>query len=154
MSTATKQIRAVPSHENGKGSTVVEQETAPRWLPSFLAKALPSNWEHVVANKQIDSITMPKWIAVAILGAMLTLGVGGWWRASSDRDTLIEIRTELRIAKENRQEKDEALANALRDLNSWKEVMNGNMKKMEGMLSQQQLDQLDRYRKPRNGSQQ
>lgn len=107
-----------------------------------------------MVNKSVDSITMPKWVAVAVLGAILAFVGQSWWRASTDRETLIEIRTELRLAKESRTKDDEAMANALRDLNSWKDVMNGNLKKIEGMLSQQQADQIDRYKKPRNGAQQ
>lgn len=114
----------------------------------FLAKVSPSNWEQVTVNKQVDSITLPKWAAVSVLGAVLTFGVQSWWARSADHDTLVRIEAELRLAKEAAKEKNAAFDGALRDLNSWKDVMNGNQKQVIGMLSAAQANALEREKKP------
>lgn len=125
-----------------------------RFLQLLPAKALPSNWEHVIVNNSVDSITMPKWVASAILIAVLGFGVQSWWARSSDHDTMIEIRTELRLAKEANDKKDATVDGAVRDLNSWRGVMDGNIKEIKGMLSQQQLTALDRDQPRRSQTQQ
>lgn len=104
-------------------------------------------WEPVVVNKQIDSVTMPKWAVIAIFGAVLAFGAQSWWRASDQRDLLIEMRTEMRLAKEAKAADDiERKAQAAEE-KAWREVMNGNQKKIEGMLTQQQLDALERLKR-------
>ena len=103
-----------------------------------------------MVNKSIESVTMPKWIAVALFGAFLTFAGATWWRSSSEHDTLIEIRTELRLAKEAQIEKDRILNGKLNDLDNWKDVMNGNMKEIKGMLSQQQIDALSQIKRQSN----
>src|SRR2546430_10967405 len=90
---------------------------------------------------------MPKWIEVSILGAILTWGVGAWVRASNDHDALVRIETQLNSAKEATDKSDRERAAAQGDMQAWREVMNGNLKKIEGMLTQQQVDALDRFRK-------
>lgn len=95
-------------------------------------------------NNKTDSVTMPKWVAVAILGAVLTFGLGTWWRASTEHDTLIEIRTELRLAKEAQADKDRVINGKLGDLDAWQGVVNGKLSEIKGMLSQQQIDAMNR----------
>jgi hypothetical protein len=109
-------------------------------------------WEPVTVNKQIDSVTMPKWAVIAIFGAMLAFGAQSWWRASDQRDMLIEMRTEQRIAKEAKMAEDAEKKAQVAEEKAWREIMHGNQKKIEGMLTQQQLDALDRLK--RSGSQQ
>lgn len=91
-------------------------------------------------NKSIDSITMPKWIAIGILGAVLTFGIQSWWRASDQRDMLIELKTELRLAKEY----DAERAKQLREQSELNKVYIDNMTSqlnvIKGMLSQQQIN--------------
>ncbi len=95
-------------------------------------------------NNKVDSVTMPKWIAVGIFGAVLTFGLGQWYRAASEHDTLIEIRTELRLAKESQGEKDQITNGKLADVAAWQGVVNGKLSEIKGMLSQQQIDALER----------
>jgi len=103
-------------------------------------------------NKQIDSVTMPRWFVIAILTAAIGYGVQSSWRSADQRDMMIEMKTELRLAKEAAMaEQAERKADAA-EAKAWREVMNGNQKKIEGMLTQQQLDALDRLK--RSGSQQ
>lgn len=104
-------------------------------------------WEPVVVNKQIDSVTMPKWVAVAILGAMLAFMAQSYWRSSDQRDLLIEMKTELRLAKEAKTVEDAERKAQTAEEKAWREIMHGNQKKIEGMLTQQQLDALDRIKK-------
>lgn len=140
---ATQSKLYVPHVERGEAVFPPMQPFKQRLL-SFLAKASPSNWERVTVNKNVDSVTMPKWVAIAIFGAVLTFGLGQWYRASSEHDTLIEIRTELRLAKEAQAEKDRITNGKLGDLDAWQGVVNGKLSEIKGMLSQQQIDALNR----------
>lgn len=107
-------------------------------------------WEQVRVNKSVDSVTMPKWVAVAILGAMLAFMAQSYWRSSDQRDMMIEMKTELRLAKEAKTIEDAERKAQTAEEKAWREIMHGNQKKIEGMLTQQQLDALDRIK--RNGS--
>lgn len=107
----------------------------------------------MTVNKSIDSVTMPKWIAIGILGMVLTFGVQSWWKASDQRDMMIEMRTEMRIAKEAKMVEDAEKKAQVSEEKAWREVMHGNQKKIEGMLTQQQLDALERL-KPRGSNSQ
>ena len=100
-----------------------------------------------MVNKQIDSVTMPKWVAVAVLGAVLTFGIQSWWARSADHDALVEMKTELKAAREAKEREESRRDQAAADMQAWREVMNGNLKEIKGMLSQQQLDALERIKK-------
>ena len=104
-----------------------------------------------MVNKQIDSVTMPKWIAIGIFTAILGFGAQSLWRSSDQRDMMIEMKTELRLLKESRAvEEAERKAQASEE-KAWREIMHGNQKKIEGMLTQQQLDALDRIKRSGGG---
>src|SRR4051794_29557048 len=101
--------RHTTSNGGGSGAKMQEALHLPDALPAGLRwrerlkgwwYRLKREWEPVTVNKSIDSVTMPKWIASAILVAVLSFGAASWWRSSDQRDMLIELRTELRIAKE------------------------------------------------------
>lgn len=130
-------------------------EHLPLRLPLWwtMREYLKRGWEPIVVNKSIDSITMPKWIAIAILGSVLAFMAQSWWKASDQRDMLIEMRTEMRLAKEAKVVEDAERKAQTAEEKAWREIMHGNQKKIEGMLTQQQLDALDRI-KPRGQSQQ
>lgn len=107
-------------------------------------------WEPVVVNKQIDSVTMPKWIAIGILGAILTFGVQSWWKSSDQRDLLIELKTELRMAKEYEAERTKELK-AQSELNKvYIDNMTNQLNTIKGMLSAQQLTILESQKKGNN----
>lgn len=91
-------------------------------------------------NKSIDSITMPKWIAIGILGAILTFGIQSWWRASDQRDMLIELRTELRLAKEYDAERAKQLKEQAELNKVYIDNMTSQLNIIKGMLSQQQIN--------------
>lgn len=118
-----------------------------RFVQLLPAKALPSNWEHAVVNNSIDSITMPKWVASAILIAVLAFGAQSWWARSVDHDTMVRIETELRDAKEVEKESKDEQRRLNGDMQAWREVMNGNQKQIIGMLSQSQTDSLEKQKK-------
>lgn len=107
-------------------------------------------WEPVTVNKQIDSITMPKWIAIGILGATLTFGIQSWWRASDQRDMLIELKTELRLAKEY----DAERSKQLKEQNELNKVYIDNMTNqlniIKGMLSAQQINAVEAAKRGNN----
>lgn len=63
---------------------------------------------------------------------------------------MIEMKTELRLAKEAKTVEDAERKAQTAEEKAWREIMHGNQKKIEGMLTQQQLDALDRIK--RNGS--
>lgn len=150
MKSAAVKLHALP--QTVTPSAVEVQQGTLHWpslvdaLRGLWAKASPANWERVTVNNKVDSVTVPKWAAGAILAAVMAFGIQSWWARSADHDTMVEIRTELRLAKEANQAKEVALTNSLNNLEAWKDVMNGNLKKIEGMLSQQQVDALDRQR--------
>lgn len=100
-----------------------------------------------MVNKSVDSITMPKWIAIGILGAIFTFGIQSWWRASDQRDMMIEMKTELRLLKESRAVEDAERKAQAAEEKAWREVMNGNQKMIQGMLSQQQREALETIRR-------
>lgn len=97
-------------------------------------------WEPITVNKSIDSITMPKWIAIGILGAILTFGIQSWWRASDQRDMLIELRTELRLAKEYDAERAKQLKEQAELNKVYIDNMTSQLNIIKGMLSQQQIN--------------
>lgn len=101
---------------------------------------LERQWEPVTVNKQIDSVTMPKWIAIAILTAVLGFGIQSWYRASDQRDMLIELKTELRLAKEYDAERSRQIKEQ-NDLNKvYIDNMTSQLNVIKGMLSQQQIN--------------
>ena len=107
-------------------------------------------WEPVTVNKSIDSVTMPKWIAIGILGAVLTFGIQSWWRGSDQRDMIIELKTELRLSREYdaeraRQLKEQAELNQVRI-----EAVTGELRTIKGMLSTQQTTALDNAKRGSN----
>lgn len=95
-------------------------------------------------NKSIDSITMPKWIAIGILGAVLTFGVQSWWRASDQRDMLIELKTELRLTKEFEAERGRQLKEQAEINKVYIDNMTSQLNVIKGMLSQQQISAAER----------
>jgi hypothetical protein len=133
---------------NGNGMSHDMQETVhlPDKLPFWMRVRMyfQKGWEPVTVNKQVDSVTMPKWIASAILVAILGFGVTSWIRSSDQRDMLIELKTELRLAKEYdaeraRQLKDQA------DLNKvYIDNVTAQLNTIKGMLSQQQINAAER----------
>lgn len=118
----------------------------PRSLPlrMRLREYLWKGWEPITVNKSIDSITMPKWIAIGILGAVLTFGIQSWWRASDQRDMLIELRTELRMTKEREAERAKELKEQA-DINKvYIDNMTSQLNVIKGMLSQQQINAAEK----------
>lgn len=97
-------------------------------------------------NKQVDSITMPKWIASSILGAVLLFGVTSWMRSSDQRDMLIELKTELRLAKEHEAEKAKELKEQAELNKVYIDNMTGQLNVIKGMLSAQQLNAIEQRR--------
>lgn len=95
-------------------------------------------------NKSIDSITMPKWIAIGILGATLTFGIQSWWRASDQRDMLIELKTELRMTKEHEAERAKQLKEQAEINKVYIDNMTNQLNVIKGMLSQQQINEAER----------
>lgn len=108
---------------------------------------LTKGWDPVVVNKQVDSITMPKWIASSILGAVLLFGVTSWVRSSDQRDMLIELRTEVRIAKEAEKEKAQELKNQAELNKVYIDNMTNQLNVIKGMLSAQQLNAVENNRR-------
>lgn len=104
-------------------------------------------WEPITVNKSIDSVTMPKWFVIAILTGAIGYGIQSSWRSSDQRDMMIEMKTELRLAKEAALAKDAEDKARAAEEKAWREVMNGNQKKIEGMLTQQQIDALERLKR-------
>ena len=104
-------------------------------------------WEPITVNKSIDSVTMPKWFVIAILTGAIGYGIQSSWRSSDQRDMMIEMKTELRLAKEAALAKDTEDKARAAEEKAWREVMNGNQKKIEGMLTQQQIDALERLKR-------
>lgn len=101
-------------------------------------------WEPVTVNKSIDSVTMPKWAVVAIFGSVLAFGAQSWWRASDQRDMLIELKTEIRMAKEYEAERSKELK-AQSELNKvYIDNMTSQLNTIKGMLSAQQLDRVEK----------
>lgn len=97
-------------------------------------------WEPITVNKSIDSITMPKWIAIGILGAVLTFGVQSWWRASDQRDMLIRLETQLQMSRDYEAERAKQLKDQA-DLNKiYIDNMTAQLNVIKGMLSQQQIN--------------
>jgi hypothetical protein len=136
------------THPNGSGLSHGMQEVVhlPLRLPLWMRirEYLKKGWDPVTVNKQVDSITMPKWIAIAILGAIITFGLQSWWRASADRDVLIELRTEIRLAKEYDAERAKQLKDQA-DLNKvYIDNVTSQLNVIKGMLSQQQLNVAER----------
>lgn len=111
---------------------------------------LEREWEPVTVNKTIDSVTMPKWIAISILGATLGFGVQSWWRASDQRDMLIELRTELRMAKEYDAERSKQIKDQSELNKVYIDNMTNQLNVIKGMLTAQQLTVVDASRKGNN----
>jgi hypothetical protein len=144
MSQATN-VRQLPQPStNGTKPSDGPQSFAQQWFPTLLTKALPENWEHVTVNKNVESITMPKWIASAILIAFLAFIAQSWYARSADHDAMIRIETHLEDTQ-RALDKKEALDKAWQgDRQAWEGIMNGNLKTIQGMLSQSQIDALNK----------
>ena len=111
---------------------------------------LEKEWEPITVNKHIDSVTMPKWIASAILVAMLAFAGTSWWRLSDQRDMLIELKTEVKLAKESEIERSKQLREQA-DLNKvYIDNMTAQLNIIKGMLSAQQLNAVEGARKGSN----
>lgn len=124
----------------------------PRNLPlrMRIREYLWKGWEPITVNKSIDSVTMPKWIASAILVAMLAFIATSWWRASDQRDMLIEMKTELRIQKEFEAERTKE-AKAQAELNKvYIDNMTNQLNVIKGLLTAQQLNAVESARKGGN----
>lgn len=117
----------------------------PFWMRARMH--LTKGWDVVTVNKQVDSITMPKWIASAILLTVLGFGVTSWWRSSDQRDMLIELKTELRIAKEHEAEKQKELKEQAELNKVYIDNMTNQLNVIKGMLSAQQLNAVESTRR-------
>jgi hypothetical protein len=153
--------RARHTSSNGGSSDKAMQgiEHLPDSLPAGMhwresLKALwyrfTSEWEPVTVNKSIDSVTMPKWIAIGIFTAVLAFGAQSWWRSTDQRDMLIELKTELRMAKEyeaerSRQLKEQAELNKVHI-----DSINGELKTIKGMLTASQINTLEQIKRGNN----
>lgn len=102
-------------------------------------------------NKNVDSVTMPKWIAVAILGAFLTFMVHSYLTGRADHDAMIRIETRLEEAVKAAEKAQVDQNNRNGDMQAWREVMNGKLSEIKGMLSQQQIEELNKNGKRKNG---
>lgn len=111
---------------------------------------LTKGWDPVVVNKHVDSVTMPKWVASTILVSILGFGISSWWRASDQRDLLIELRTELKLAKEHEAERAKELKEQAEINKVYIDNMTSQLNIIKGMLSAQQLNLIDRAEKGRN----
>lgn len=94
-------------------------------------------------NKSVDSVTMPKWIASAILGTVLLFGSASWWRASDQRDMLIELKTEIRMAKEYEAERTKQLKEQAELNKVYIDNMTNQLNVIKGMLSLQQMNAVE-----------
>jgi hypothetical protein len=146
------------THSNGRSSSRKMQEVLhlPESLPAKQQwrdrlrswwYRFAREWEPVTVNKSVDSITMPKWFVIAILTGAIGYGIQSSWRSADQRDMMIEMKTELRLAKEAAMAESAERKADSAEAKAWREVMNGNQKKIEGMLTQQQLDALERIKK-------
>lgn len=125
------------SEENLQGTRHLP-DSLPWWM--VVREYFRKGWDHVTVNNRVDSITMPKWIASSILGAVLLFGASSWWRASDQRDMLIELKTELKLAKEYEAERSKQIKDQ-GDLNKvYIDNMTSQLNVIKGMLSQQQLN--------------
>jgi len=107
-------------------------------------------WEPVTVNKSIDSVTMPKWIAIGIFAAVLGFGAQSWWRASDQRDMLIELKTELRMAKEYEAERGKELKTQSELNKVYIDNMTNQLNVIKGMLSAQQLTTVEAAKRGAN----
>lgn len=111
---------------------------------------LKKGWDPITVNKHIESITMPKWIASAILVAVLAFAATSWWRLSDQRDMLIELKTEIRMQKEFEAERTKEFK-AQTDLNKvYIDNMTNQLNVIKGMLTAQQLNVVESTRKGSN----
>jgi hypothetical protein len=115
------------------------------WLrDEFRRTLIGKEWEHVVVNKHVDAVTMPKWIASAILVAVLAFIVQSWWARSADHDAMIRIATALEMAEKRKIADDAEQKRLDGDMQAWRETMNGTLREIKGMLTQQQINALER----------
>lgn len=127
----------------------VQRAHLPDKLPLWMRvrEHLRKGWDPVVVNKHVDSVTMPKWIASAILVSILGFGITSWMRASDQRDMLIELRTELRIAKEHEAERAKELKEQAELNKVYIDNMTNQLNTIKGMLSMQQLNAIEQTTK-------
>lgn len=123
-------------------------DTLPWWMVWKIR--LTKGWEPVTINKHIDSITMPKWVASAILVAFLGFAVTSWWRASDQRDILIELRTELKLAKEHEAERARELKEQAELNKVYIDNMTNQLNVIKGMLTAQERSAFERAQKGDN----
>lgn len=66
-----------------------------------ILRLFPTPEDLIVAGREVKGFIVPHWAAGVILAAMLSIGWAVYNQISSQRDMLIEIKTELRIYKEH-----------------------------------------------------
>ena len=104
----------------------------------------------MVNGRQVSGFVVPHWAAGVILAAIIS-GMGFMYsRISDQRDMLIEMKTELRLAKEHDTEARLEFKNKLELQQVYINDLSKQVNGMKTMLTPQQARALDRTRRSEN----
>lgn len=77
----------------------VDEDTATLW--ERIKSVLPHTEVLDVAGRAVKGLVVPHWAAGVLLAAMISIGWATYSKIADQRDMLIEMKTELRLAKEH-----------------------------------------------------
>lgn len=115
----------------------------------WLARLLPHGERLMVNGRTVQGFVLPHWAAGVLLAAILS-GMGFMWRSFSteqqaQRDMLIEIKTEMRIYKENEVEFRSKTESDLKLQKAYIDNITGQYNTIKGLLTPQQLRYLQSH---------
>lgn len=82
---------------NGKLHEVLQPEKpSPRWWEKYFKLE-----NLTVAGREVKGLVVPHWAAGVLLAALISIGWTTYSKVAEQRDMLIEMKTELKLAKEH-----------------------------------------------------
>lgn len=147
----TRAIRAA-RRANGANRGMSEPLQMPEVFKTqgWLSNLLPHTEKLLVNGRQITGFVIPHWAAGVLLAAVLS-GMGFMYSKISDqRDMLIEMKTELRLAKEHDNEYRDEFKTRINVQSLQIDVLNKDLAAIRVILTPQQLRMLERSRKVDN----
>ena len=121
---------------NGRLQSVGHAAQPP--IPSWFDRLFPQ--EHlIVGGREVKGLVLPTWAAGVLLAAILGSGGFMFSKLSDQRDMLIEMRTELRLAKEHEIEYREEFKTRLNVNDLQIQNMTSEMRAIRAILTPQQM---------------
>lgn len=123
-------------------SEVAKSDTVTLW--ERIKRSFPTTEELDVAGRQVSGFVVPHWAAGVLLATILGCVGFLYNQISGQRDILIEMKTELRLAKEHDLEYRSEFKNQLNVQKVYIDNLTNQLTTVRGLLTQNQLRTLER----------